>query len=128
MIIYGVMTETSIGHLYMAGMIPGMVLALMFAGYVIGYAMIWPESAPRVAEDRGSFRDKLRSFREVAPVAILIFVVLGSMYLGIVTPDRGGGPRLGREPRAGAPVRQSHLADAQPGLPARPCARRPWSC
>ena len=86
MIIYGVMTETSVGHLYMAGIIPGAVLALMFAVYVIGYAMIWPDSAPRVAEDRGTFRSKLRSFREVAPVAILIFVVLGSMYLGIVTP------------------------------------------
>jgi C4-dicarboxylate transporter DctM subunit len=86
MIIYGVMTETSVGHLYMAGIIPGVVLSLMFAVYVIGYAMIWPDSAPRVAEDRGSFIDKLRSFGEVAPVAILIFVVLGSMYLGIVTP------------------------------------------
>jgi len=86
MIIYGVMTETSVGHLYMAGIIPGALLALMFAVYVIGYAMIWPDSAPRVAEDRGSFRSKLRSFREVAPVAVLIFVVLGSMYLGIVTP------------------------------------------
>jgi C4-dicarboxylate transporter, DctM subunit len=86
MIIYGVMTETSVGHLYMAGIIPGIVLALMFAVYVIGYAMIWPDSAPRVAEDRGSLRDKLRSFGEVAPVAILIFVVLGSMYFGIVTP------------------------------------------
>ena len=86
MIIYGVMTETSVGHLYMAGIVPGALLALMFAVYVIGYAMIWPGSAPRVAEDRGSFRSKLRSFREVAPVAILICVVLGSMYLGIVTP------------------------------------------
>src|SRR3977135_2790379 len=61
MIIYGVMTETSVGHLYMAGIIPGIVLSLMFAAYVIGYAMIWPDSAPRVAEDRGSFRAKLRS-------------------------------------------------------------------
>ncbi|HLF49558.1 MAG TPA: TRAP transporter large permease subunit [Methylomirabilota bacterium] len=86
MIIYGVMTETSVGHLYMAGIIPGAVLSLMFTVYVIGYAMIWPDSAPRVAEDRGTLRDKLRSFGEVAPVAILIFVVLGSMYLGIVTP------------------------------------------
>jgi C4-dicarboxylate transporter DctM subunit len=86
MIIYGVMTETSVGHLYMAGIVPGVVLALMFAVYVIAYAIVWPHAAPRVAEDRGSVRDKLRSFSEVAPVAILIFVVLGSMYLGIVTP------------------------------------------
>src|SRR5437773_244825 len=86
MIIYGVMTETSIGHLYMAGIVPGVVLALMFAGFVIGYTMLWPQTAPRVEEDRGSLLDKLRSLYEVAPVALLIFVVLGSMYLGIVTP------------------------------------------
>src|SRR5260370_40486214 len=48
--------------------------------------MIWPEAAPRVAEDRGSLLDKLRSLYEVAPVALLIVVVLGSMYAGIVTP------------------------------------------
>jgi tripartite ATP-independent transporter DctM subunit len=62
------------------------VLALLFAGFVIGYAMLWPEAAPRVAEDRGSFLDKLRSLYEVAPVALLIVVVLGSMYMGVVTP------------------------------------------
>jgi C4-dicarboxylate transporter, DctM subunit len=86
MIIYGVMTETSIGHLYMAGIIPGIVLALLFAGFVIAYAMIWPDTAPKAAEDQGTIVDKLRSLYEVAPVALLIFVVLGSMYLGIVTP------------------------------------------
>jgi C4-dicarboxylate transporter, DctM subunit len=86
MIIYGVMTETSIGHLYMAGIVPGIVLALLFAAFVVVYAMIWPERAPRVAEDRGTLLDKLRSFYEVAPVAVLIVTVLGSMYVGIVTP------------------------------------------
>jgi tripartite ATP-independent transporter DctM subunit len=86
MIIYGVMTETSIGHLYMAGMIPGVVLALMFAAFIIGYALIWPAAAPRVAEDQGTFLDKLRSIYEVGPVALLIVVVLGSMYAGVVTP------------------------------------------
>src|SRR5712691_6043535 len=86
MIIYGVMTETSIGHLYLAGMVPGVVLALLFAAFVIVYAMLWPETAPRVAEDRGGLLDKLRSVYEVAPVALLIVVVLGSMYVGIVTP------------------------------------------
>jgi C4-dicarboxylate transporter DctM subunit len=86
MIIYGVMTETSIGHLYMAGIVPGVVLALMFAAFVIVYTMLWPETAPRMPEDQGTFLDKLRSLYEVAPVALLIFVVLGSMYIGIVTP------------------------------------------
>jgi tripartite ATP-independent transporter DctM subunit len=86
MIIYGVMTETSIGHLYMAGIVPGVVLALMFAVFVVVYALLWPERAPRAAEDRGGLLSKLRSLYEVAPVALLIVVVLGSMYVGIVTP------------------------------------------
>jgi tripartite ATP-independent transporter DctM subunit len=86
MIIYGVMTETSVGHLYMAGIAPGAVLALLFALFIVGYALLWPEAAPRVAEDRGSLRDKVRGLREVLPVAVLIVVVLGSMYLGVVTP------------------------------------------
>ena len=86
MIIYGVMTETSIGHLYMAGIVPGIVLALLFAVFVVVYAIVSPDAAPSAQEDRGSFLDKLRSLYEVAPVALLIVVVLGTMYLGIVTP------------------------------------------
>src|SRR5207249_8282464 len=76
MIIYGVMTETSIGHLYMAGIVPGIVLALMFAVSIVLYAVARPAAAPRRPEDHGSVRDKLRSIREVAPVAVLIAVVL----------------------------------------------------
>lgn len=86
MIIYGVMTETSIGHLYMAGIIPGLVLALLFAGYVIVYATLWPQAAPAAPEDHASLREKVRSLYDVGPVATLIVVVLGSMYIGIVTP------------------------------------------
>jgi tripartite ATP-independent transporter DctM subunit len=86
MIIYGVMTETSIGHLYLAGILPGAVLALLFGAYIVVYAMLWPETAPRSAEDHGSLLDKLRSVYEVGPVALLIVVVLGSMYVGVVTP------------------------------------------
>src|SRR5581483_11695655 len=62
------------------------LLAVLFAAFVITYAILWPHTAPRAAEDQGSLRDKLRSLYEVAPVALLIVVVLGSMYLGIVTP------------------------------------------
>src|ERR1700675_4952626 len=82
MIIYGVMTETSIGHLYMAGIVPGILLALIFAAYVVVYAMLKPEAAPRSAEDSGSFAEKIAALREVGPVAILVLVVLGSMYAG----------------------------------------------
>src|SRR2546427_469756 len=86
MIIYGVMTQTSVGHLYMAGIVPGVILSLMFAVAIVLYAVARPEAAPRRSEDRGSLRDKVRSVGEVAPVAVLIVVVLGGMYVGVVTP------------------------------------------
>jgi tripartite ATP-independent transporter DctM subunit len=86
MIIFGVMTETSVGQLYMAGVLPGLLLALLFAGYIVGYAMVYPDRAPRGDEGRAPLREKLRSLQEVGPIALLIVIVLGSMYLGIVTP------------------------------------------
>src|SRR5438128_9450983 len=89
MIIYGVMTETSVGHLYMAGIVPGVILSLMFAVAIVLYAVARPEAAPRLSEDRGSLRDKVRSVVEVAPVAVLMVVVLGGMYGGVLTPTEG---------------------------------------
>ena len=81
MIIYGVMTETSIGHLYMAGIIPGVILAVMFAGLRRSATRCCGRRRrPAWQEDQGSFLDKLRSLYEVAPVALLVVVVLGSMY------------------------------------------------
>jgi tripartite ATP-independent transporter DctM subunit len=87
MIIFGVMTETSVGQLYMAGILPGILLGLLFSGYIIGYALLYPARAPRGAEGRAPLREKLRSLVEVAPIVLLIVVVLGSMYFGIVTPS-----------------------------------------
>jgi C4-dicarboxylate transporter, DctM subunit len=86
MIIFGVMTETSVGQLYMAGILPGILLGLLFAAYIVGYAMVFPGRAPRGDEGRAPLRARLRSLVEVAPIVLLIAVVLGSMYLGIVTP------------------------------------------
>jgi len=86
MIIFGVMTETSVGQLYMAGILPGILLGLLFAAYIVAYAMLYPARAPRGEEGRVPLREKLWSLVEVAPIVLLIVVVLGSMYFGIVTP------------------------------------------
>jgi tripartite ATP-independent transporter DctM subunit len=86
MIIYGVMTETSVGQLYIAGVIPGVMVAVLFTAWIIGYAVVRPEVAPRGTESAVPLADKLRSLVEVGPVALLIVVVLGSMYAGVVTP------------------------------------------
>ena len=86
MIIYGVMTETSVGHLYMAGIVPGLLLALAFSAYILGYALLWPAAAPAGGAEDETGGGVLRTAAEVGPVAVLIVVVLGSMYLGLVTP------------------------------------------
>ncbi len=86
MIIYGVMTETSVGQLYIAGIVPGLLMAALFTAWIIAYATLRPSAAPRTAERDAPLREKLRSLTEVGPVALLILVVLGSMYAGVVTP------------------------------------------
>ncbi len=85
MIIYGVMTETSVGQLYIAGIIPGIVLSIFFAGYIVIRCAMHPELAPKGAEIV-VWRDRFYSLLEAAPMVGLIFIVLGTMYLGVVTP------------------------------------------
>ena len=86
MIIYGVMTETSIGHLYAAGIVPGILLAVIFTAYIIVHALLRPQDAPSSPEDFGTLAERIAGLREMGPVMILVAVVLGSMYMGVVTP------------------------------------------
>ncbi len=85
MILYGVMTETSVGQLYIAGVIPGIILSIIFAAYIVVRCALRPELAPKGLEEV-TWSDRARSFIEAAPVVLLIFTVLGGMYIGIVTP------------------------------------------
>ena len=80
------MTETSIGHLYAAGIIPGILLAVIFAAYAIVHAVLRPQDAPHSPEDFGTLAERIAGLREMGPVMILVAVVLGSMYMGVVTP------------------------------------------
>ena len=91
MIIYGVMTETSVGQLYIAGIIPGILLSLMFSAYIVILCTLRPHYAPREGTESFSWGDRLRSLAEAAPMAGLIFIVLGTMYLGVVTPTEAAG-------------------------------------
>jgi len=91
MIIYGVMTETSVGQLYIAGVIPGILLSIAFSCYIIIRCALRPELAPRVKGEEISWKSRFRSLVEAAPMMGLIFVVLGTMYLGVVTPTEAAG-------------------------------------
>ncbi|MBO9431123.1 TRAP transporter large permease subunit [Sulfitobacter sp. R18_1] len=84
LIVYGVTVNESITKLFFAGVLPGLLLALMFMGYVAVTSMLSKDWNPD-AESGMSFGEKLRNSRFLLPVFALITVVIGSMYLGFAT-------------------------------------------
>jgi len=85
LIVYGVTINESITKLFFAGIVPGLVLAMMFMAYVAIYSKVSPKWQPNV-EDPMTIAEKLRNSRFLLPVLLLIVVVIGSMYLGYATP------------------------------------------
>ncbi len=84
MIVYGVAAEVSISKLFIAGVLPGILLATLFSGYIMVWALRHPRLVP--AADRSfSLREKLRASTSLLPVVGLILAVLGSIYAGIAT-------------------------------------------
>jgi C4-dicarboxylate transporter DctM subunit len=84
MIVYGVAAEVSIARLFIAGVIPGILLAALFMGYVIVWALLNPEKVPP-ADRRMSVVEKFAESRSLIPVVLLIVAVLGSIYTGVAT-------------------------------------------
>jgi len=84
MIVYGVAAEVSIAQLFIAGVLPGIMLAVLFSGYLIVWALRHPQLVPP-ADARLPFGAKLRESRYLIPVILLIVAVLGSIYSGIAT-------------------------------------------
>jgi C4-dicarboxylate transporter, DctM subunit len=84
MIVYGVTADVSIARLFVAGIIPGIVLASLFSGYLAVWALMNSQRIP--APDRQqTFSEKLFESRHLIPVVLLIGAVLGSIYSGIAT-------------------------------------------
>ena len=84
MIVYGVTANVSIAKLFIAGVIPGILLALLFSGYTVAWALLHPGSIPAASETT-RFAQKLRASRHLIPVVLLIAAVLGSIYAGVAT-------------------------------------------
>jgi tripartite ATP-independent transporter DctM subunit len=84
LIVYGVTINESIRKLFLAGVLPGLVLALMFMGYVALMSKISKSFNPE-PEPHMSFSDKLSNSRYLIPVVLLILLVIGSMYAGVAT-------------------------------------------
>ncbi|PIE10469.1 MAG: C4-dicarboxylate ABC transporter permease [Rhodobacterales bacterium] len=85
MIVYGAATEQSIARLFLAGIGPGLLLAVLFSGYTAGWALLNrskmppPEPAPTLGET-------LRALALLAPTVLLVIAVIGSIYAGIASP------------------------------------------
>jgi C4-dicarboxylate transporter DctM subunit len=88
MIVYGTFTETSVPKLFMAGVVPGLVMTLLFMTYIGVHAKIWPDAVPKETGPR-SFSELVRALVDVLPFAMLITGTLGGIYLGLVTTTEG---------------------------------------
>ena len=84
MIVYGVAAEVSISKLFIAGVLPGIMLAMLFSGYIMVWALRNPEQVP-AADGKYSFMQKLAASTSLIPVVSLIIAVLGSIYSGVAT-------------------------------------------
>ena len=84
LIIYGVAVQESIAKLFIAGIIPGIMIALIFMSYVIIWSLINKKSMPKIIEEY-SFLEKIKRSKQLLPVIILILAVIGSIYTGIAT-------------------------------------------
>ena len=84
LIIYGVLTQTSIGSLFMATVIPGLLLAAMFSIYVVVVAR------PKVRAPHYTREERMQVLRRGLPVAVLPVFIIGSIYFGLVTPTETG--------------------------------------
>ena len=84
LIIYGVAVQESIAKLFIAGIIPGIMIALIFMSYVIIWSLINKKDMPKIIENY-SFLEKIKRSKQLLPVILLIFAVIGSIYTGIAT-------------------------------------------
>jgi len=84
MIIYSSFTETSVARLFMAGVIPGLLLTGMFMAYIFVHALIRPEIAPKMPVP--TLPQFLKALIDVVPFVLLIMFVLGTIYAGLATP------------------------------------------
>ena len=84
LIVYGVSAELSISKLFMAGVLPGLMLAVLFSGWIMVWALLNPDKVPK-SDKQLSFMEKIHEARHLIPVVLLIVSVIASIYSGIAT-------------------------------------------
>ena len=89
-IVYGILTEQSIGKLFMAGMVPGILELLLFMLAVVILVKVKPALAP-VSEFAVTWQQKFSSLFDVWPVLVIFLLIIGGIYLGVFSPVEAGG-------------------------------------
>jgi C4-dicarboxylate transporter DctM subunit len=88
LIIFGLVTEQSIGRLFLAGVVPGFMLALFFMGVTWGWVKIDPAVAPR--GEKFTWKERARVTPEFLPVVIIFILVIGGLMKGLFSPTEAG--------------------------------------
>jgi C4-dicarboxylate transporter DctM subunit len=82
LIVYGSLTDTSIGRLFVAGIVPGLLLTAAFMGFVAIYAVM---TRSTIREEKLPWRERVRLLKDLVPPAVVFFIVMGSLYSGVAT-------------------------------------------
>ena len=88
LIIFGILTEQSIGRLFLAGIIPGLIIALFFMGIIYGWVKINPKIAPM--SERSTWKERIRTLPEVGWILLVFVLVVGGIMNGFFTPTEAG--------------------------------------
>ncbi len=88
-VVYGILTEQSIGKLLVSGILPGALLVLAFVLIVVVWVLIHPDAAPMNPE-KVSLGEKLMALKQVWELIVVFFLVMGGIYLGFFTPTEAG--------------------------------------
>jgi tripartite ATP-independent transporter DctM subunit len=88
LILMGILTEQSIGQLFLAGVVPGLIIALFFIGIIYGWARINPVIAPR--SEASTWKARIRSLPEVFWIMVVFILVVGGIMRGFFTPTEAG--------------------------------------
>jgi len=89
MVIYGVIASVSVGHLFIAGLLPGIVLAILLA--LVPIVVCWRNPKLGPAADSVSWRERISSLKYVWHVALVMLSIIGSIFFGIATPTEAAG-------------------------------------
>jgi len=88
LIIFGIITEQSIGQLFLAGIVPGIIIAALFMGIIYGWVKIDPKIAPKA--ERSTWKARLQTLPEVGWVILVFILVIGGIMQGFFTPTEAG--------------------------------------